>query len=335
MKRHIALFSWTLAVTLPFAAVIRPSLSEAQPSAKLPRIGYLGAGFAPTPTSPSSGFESFRKALTDLGYVEGQNIIIDSRWPEGGRADRLPGTAAELVSLKVDVICASGGIAARAAKSATTNIPIVFAVVVDPVGFDLVANRDRPGGNVTGFTTFDPQQARKQLGILKEALQGLARVAVLGQADISELLYKENEHHARALGLETKYITVQIPNPDLEGAVEAAKRERADALVILNHPGIGPNRRRIAELAAKQRLPTLFAGSVEDAGGLISYGTNLAATGQRMAIYVDKILKGTKPGDLPVEAVSSHVLIINLKTAREIGVTIPSEVLKWADQVIE
>ena len=324
----------TLVVVFALGPVLSHTASAQQP-ANVQRIGYLSSGSAPTPATPHHGFEAFRKALADLGYVEGRNIIIEDRWPEGGRPDRLPEAAAALVSLKMDVIAVVGAIAVRAAKGATTDIPIVFGVVVDPVAAELVANLERPGGNVTGFTTFDPQQARKQLEILKEAIPGLARVALLGDAAVRPALFQANEDAARALGLQTQALKVRAPNPDFEGALEAVKKEGAGAVVVLDHPVTGPNRRRIAELAAKHRLPTLFPRDHADAGGLISYGTGLSEASRRTAAYVDKILKGAKPGDLPVETVTRHELIINLKTAREIGVTFPPAMLSNANQVVQ
>ncbi len=334
MRRHIVLLSWTLAVILALGAVLRPALSEAQQSAKIPRVGYLPSA-SPPPGTPYAHLQGLQKGLGDLGYVEGRNIIIESRWTEG-RLDRLPELAAELVRLKVDVIVTVGGVGARAAKDATTTIPVVFAVVVDPlVPPALVANLQRPGGNVTGFTTFDPQGARNRLELLKEAIPGLARVAILGDQGTRGTTIAANEDAARAVGLEPQVLLVGGPNPDLEGAFEAATRERANALVILESPVAATNRVRIGELAVKHRMPTLFPRDHVDAGGLIAYGASLAEAGRRMAAYVDRILKGAKPGDLPVEMVTRRELIINLRTAREIGVTIPPEVLRRADQVIQ
>ncbi len=197
-----------------------------------------------------------------------------------------------------------GAVTARAAKKATTSIPIVFAMVVDPVADDVVASLERPGGNVTGVTSFDPQQARKQLELFREVLPGLKRVAILGDQGVSEALMKANEGQARALGLQTQRLRVAGPNPDLEGALAAVRQENADALLILEEPILVTLRKRIAELAAKYRLPTMFARDRADAGGLIAYGTSVVEAMRRMAPYVDKVLKGAKPGALPVETVT-------------------------------
>lgn len=323
----------TLAIVFALAAVLSHAASAQQP-AKVPRIGILDV-LASTPAAPRIPIEIIRKAFADLGYVEGQNIIIEIRSPEGDRLDRLPEAAAALVSLKLDVIVAVGATAARAARSATTHIPIVFGLVIDPVASGLVANSERPGGNITGFTTFDPQQARKQFDILKEAIPGLARVALLGDAATASALIQAHEDAARALGLQTQTLKVERANPDFEGAFEAAKKEGAGAVVIFSTPVTTPDRRRIAEFAAKHRLPTLSPRDHADAGGLISYGTGLSEAIRRTATYVDKILRGAKPDDLPVETVRQHELILNLKTARDPGVTFPPAMLSSANQVIE
>ncbi len=314
-------------VVLALGVMFAPA--EAQQAAKMPRVGFL------TPLDRSAPhFEAFRQGLAGLGYVEGNNIIVDPRFAEG-QYERLPDLVAELVRLKVDVIAVTGAVTARAAKKAVTDIPIVFAVVVDPVADDVVASLERPGGNVTGLTSFDPQQARKQLELLKETIPSLKLVALLGDQGVSEALMKASEEQARALGLQSQRLRVAGPNPDLEGAFAAIKQERADAVLILEEPILGVHSKRIAELAAKDRLPTMFAPSRAGAGGLIAYGTSQVEGIRRMAAYVDKVLKGVRPGELPVETVARYELIVNLKTAREIGITIPPEVLKRADRVIQ
>jgi putative ABC transport system substrate-binding protein len=291
------------------------------------RIGFLGSDRL---------LEVFRTALADLGYVEGRDITIESRWPEENRLDLLPNAAAELVSLKVDVIVAGGGTAARAAKGVTTDVPIVFALVFDPAEAGLVASLERPGGNVTGFTSFDPQQARKQLEILKDTIPGLVHVALLGDAAATPALFHENEDAARALGLQPQTVKVpRMPNPDFEEAINQAKNQGTGAVVVISTPVTMFNRRRIAELAIKHRLPTLSPKDHADSGALICYGTGFSATIRGAAVYVDKILQGAKPGDLPVESARQHELIINLKTAREIGVAVPPPILSRANQVIQ
>jgi len=316
--------------TLAFGLFLAPFASEAQQPAKIPRIGFLAPGPAPAsgPAAPR-----LRQGLANLGYVEGRDFIIEARFAEG-RVEQLPELAAELVRLNVDVIAVIGAVTARAAKKATNNIPIVFVIVVDPVTDNVVARMERPGGNVTGITSFDPQQPRKQLELLKESLPGIGRVAILGDRRFDALL-KANEGEARALGLQPLDLRVGGPTPDLEGAFAAARKERADAVLLLEEPIVFTHRKRIVQLAAKFRLPTMVPGDWADIGGLIAYGTGLLEGMGRMSVYVDKILKGAKPGDLPVEVLRRYRLTINLKTAREIGVAIPPEVLKRADKVIE
>jgi putative tryptophan/tyrosine transport system substrate-binding protein len=211
-----------LAVIPALGVVLTSGVSAAQQVAKVPRVGYLpSASVGPTPTTPNRLFEAFRKGLGDLGYIEGRDIVIEPRWAEG-RVERLPELAAELVGLKVDIIATTGAVAARAAKNATTTIPVVMAVVIDPVAGGLVSNLQRPGGNVTGLTTYDPQQPRKQIEILKEVIPGLARLALLGDQDVRAGLLRANEEQARALGLQTQSYLVGAPDPDLEGAFDAS-----------------------------------------------------------------------------------------------------------------
>lgn len=291
------------------------------------RIGFLG---------PDRLLEVFRTALANLGYVEGQNIFIESRWPQENRLDLVPNAAAELVSLGADVILAGGGTAARAAMGATTDVPIVFSVVFDPAESGLVANLERPRSNITGFTTFDRQQARTQLEILKDLIPGLARVTLLGDAAATPALFHQNEDAARALGLQPQTVKVaRASNPDFEGALDQAKSEGTGAVVVISTPVTTSNRRRIAELATKHRLPTLSPRDHADSGALISYGTGFSEMIRGTAVYVDKIFKGAKPSDLPVETVRQHELILNLKTSREIGITVPPAILSRANQVIQ
>jgi len=245
-------------VILAVGAVLAPA--EAQEAARIPRIGFL------SPLDRSApNFEAFRQGLADLGYVEGRNIIIEPRFAEG-QYERFPDLVAELVRLKVDVIAVTGAVTARAAKKAVPDIPIIFFVVVDPVADNVVPSLERPGGNLTGVTSFDPQQARKQLELLKEAIPGLRRVALLGDQGVSEALMKASEGQAREVGLQTQRLRVAAPNPDLEGAFAAIRQEHADALLILEEPVLGVHAKRIAELAARDRLPTMFAPSRVTAG---------------------------------------------------------------------
>jgi putative ABC transport system substrate-binding protein len=274
--------------------------------------------------------QAFRQGLEELGYVDGRDIVIETRWAEG-RLDQLPALAAELVGLRVDILVGVGAVVARAAKSATTTIPIVMAVVIDPV--NLVA--ERPGGNLTGLTTFDPQEGRKKLALLQDVVPGLARVALLGDQALRDTLAKGHAEQARALGLRPQSLTIAGASPDLEGVFQAIRREHADALLVLELPATVIHRKRIAELAAQQRLPTLFPlwGSSE-AGELLGYGTRVTKATRRLAAYADRIIKGAKPGDLPFEAVERPELIVNVKTAKQIGLTIPPHVLARADRVI-
>ena len=303
--------------------------AEAQQAAKVPRVGFLAPQGRSLPL-----FGAFQKGLADLGYVEGQNIVIEPRFAEG-QLERLPDLVAELVRLKVNVLAVTGAVTARAAKKAVTDIPIVFAVVVDPVADNVVPSLERPGGILTGVTSFDPKQATKQIQLLTEVIPGLKRVAILGDQGVSEALIRASEEQARTLGLQPQRLRVTGPSPDLEAAFAAFKKERAEALLVLEEPVLGVQATRIAEMAAKDRLPTLFAPSRAAAGGLLAYGTSQVEAIRRMAAYVDKVLKGAKPSEMPVEKVTRYELIVNQKTAREIGVAIPPEVLKRADQVIQ
>jgi len=322
------MFSRVLTVVmLTLAFLFSPS--EAQQAAKIPRVGFLAPQGRSLPL-----FDAFRQGLADLGYIDGQNIFIEPRFAEG-QYERFPELFAELVSLKVDVLAVTGAVTARAAKKATTDIPIVFSVVVDPVADNVVPSLERPGGNLTGVTCFDPRQATKQLELLREVVPGLRRVAVLGDQGVSEALMKASEEQARALGLQPQRLRVAGPNPDLEGAFAAMKQQHADALLVLEEPVLGVHAKRITALATKDRLPTMIAPSRVAAGGLIAYGTSQVEAIRRMATYVDKIMKGAKPGELPVETVMRYELVANLKTARDIGISIPPEVLKRADRVIQ
>jgi putative ABC transport system substrate-binding protein len=312
---------------LVLAAVLAPA--EAQQRARIPRVGFVAPQGRSLPL-----FDAFRQGLADVGYVEGQNILIEPRFAEG-HYERFPGIFAELLSLKVDMLVVTGAVTARAAQKATTDTPIVFAIVVDPVADKVIPSMERPGGNSTGVTTFDPQQASKQLQLMKEVVPALKRVAILGDQGVSEALINASEAQARALGLEPQRLRLAGPTPDLDETFSAIRREHADAVLVLEEPLLGVYATKIAELAAKDHLPTLFPPSRVAAGGLICYGTSQTAAIRRMSTYVDMVLKGAKPGDLPAETVNQYELIVNLKTAKEIAVTIPAEVLKRADQVIQ
>jgi putative ABC transport system substrate-binding protein len=313
---------------LSLGLLISP-LANGQQTPRVPRIGFVAPQGRSLPL-----FDAFRQGLAELGYVEGQNIVIEPRFAEG-HYERFPDIFAELLGLKVDVLVVTGAVTARAAQKAAPDTPIVFAIVVDPVADKVIASMDRPGGNMTGVTSFDPQQATKQFELMREVVPRLKRVAILGDQGVSEALMKAGEEQARALGLAPQRLRLAGPSPDLEGAFAAIRQEHADAVLILEEPLLGVYASKIAELAAKDHLPTLFPPSRVAAGGLLSYGTSQTAAIRRMTAYVDKILKGAKPGDLPAEAVTRYELIVNLKTAGEIGITIPPDVLKQADRVIQ
>ena len=319
-------------VRILVVAVLTLTLSPstlAQEPAKVPRVGFLAPQGRSLPL-----LDAFREGLAKLGYIDGQNIVIEARFAEG-QYDRFPALISELVNAKVDVLVVTGAVTARAAKKAVTDMPLVFTIVVDPVADNVVSSLEHPGGNTTGVTSFDPQQATKQLQLLKEVIPGLKRVAVLGDQGVSEALIKAAQEQARALGLEPLPLPVAGPNPDFQTAFATFKQQSADALLVLEEPVLGVHAKEIADLAAKDRLPTLFPPSRVAAGGLISYGTSQTEGLRRMAGYVDKILKGAKPGDLPVQTVNTYELIVNQKTAHEIGVAVPVEVLKRADRLIE
>lgn len=318
-----------LGAMLAIGELLLPALSSAQQAPSMARVGFVAPQGRSLPL-----FDAFRQGLADRGYVEGRNVVIEARFAEG-QYERFPDLFAELLRLKVDVIAVTGAVTARAANKAVLGVPIVFAVVVDPVADNVVPNVERPGGNLTGTTSFDPQQAKMQLQLLREVIPTIKRVAILGDKGVSEALIKASDAQAQAMGFETLLFRVAAPNPNLEEVFATLRQERANALVVLEEPAVGVYANGIAELAAKDRIPTLFAPSRAAAGGLIAYGTSQVQSIRRMAVYVDKILNGAKPGDLSVERVAPYELIVNLKTAREIGVMIPPDVLKRADRVIQ
>jgi putative ABC transport system substrate-binding protein len=317
------------------AALILPSLhiAQAQQPTKIPRIGYLTG----PPLSASVGVrDAFRQGLRELGYVEGKNIVIEWRSWEGKR-DRRPALAVELVHLKVDVIVAVGSSDIHAAKEATSTIPIVMVNGGDPVGSGLVASLARPGGNVTGLATLRPELTGKRLELLKEIVLRLSRVAVFaspGSGDHTQIL-KELDLAAGPLGVKLQHLDIRSPK-DFETAFQAATKGRAEAVLIqLPGPVLTPRRKDVTELAVKSRLPAMYEGlEVVEIGGLMSYGVSSTDRYRRAATYVDKILKGTKPSDIPVEQPTKFEFIVNLKTAKQIGLTIPPNVLARADRVI-
>jgi putative ABC transport system substrate-binding protein len=326
MKRRIVvLYVATLIATFAH-------LADAQQPTKIPRIGYLGVT---SPSAVAARTEAFRQGLRELGYVEGKNIVIEWRYAEG-KPDRLSELAAELVRLKVDVIVTGGPQATRPAKETTVTIPIVMAFDNDPVGSGFVASLARPGGNITGLSTLAPEISGKQLELLKEIVPKLSRVTVFGNATMSgnAQALREVKVAAEALGVHLQYLEVQAPK-DIETAFRAASKGRADAVLALTNPVLG-YRAQVADLAIKSRVPTMYqASEYVEAGGLMTYGASITDLFRRAATYVDKILKGAKPADIPVEQPTKFELIINLKTAKQIGLTIPPNVLARADRVIK
>jgi len=306
---------------------------EAQQPKKVPRIGYLSVS---SPSAMSTRTEAFRQGLRELGYVEGKNIVIEWRSAEGKR-DRLPSLAAELVRLKVDIIVTAGPPATRSAKEATVTIPIVFAQDGDPVASGFVASLARPGGNITGLSTLAPELSGKRLELLKEIVPRLSRVAVLGNSTnpANAQVLKETELAAGVFGVKLQYLDVLDPK-DIETAFRAASKGRADAVLMTVSGGVVLSQRtQVVELAAKSRLPAMYIiREYVETGGLMSYGVSLIDLDRRAATYVDKILKGAKPADLPVEQPTKFEFIINLTAAKQIGLTIPPNVLVRADKVI-
>src|SRR5436309_3772672 len=324
-----AVFSIPFVVVLLAVAVI----AEPQQPKKVPRIGFQSAA---SPSAMTPRADAFRQGLRDLGYVDGKNIVIEWRYAEG-KLDRLPALAAELVRLKVEVIVASAPPPTRSAKQATATIPIVMSYDDDPVGNGFVASLARPGGNITGLATLAPELSGKQLELMKEIVPRLSRLAVLGSSTRSgnAQSVKETELAAGAFGVKLQYLDLRGPK-DIETAFRAASNGRADAVLVLTSSVATSQRTQITDLAIKNRLPAVYDRTefVED-GGLMTYSVSSTDLFRRAATYVDKILKGAKPADLPVEQPKKFELIINLKAAKQIGLTIPPNLLARADRVIK
>ena len=310
------------------------NLADAQQTKKVPRIGCV---FGASASSVAARTEAFRRGLRELGYVEGKNISIEYRFAEG-KLDRLPALAAELVRLKVDLIVTSGPPVTRAAKEATNTIPIVMANEADPVGSGVIVSLARPGGNVTGLSALYPELSGKRLELLTETVPKLSSVAVFGTSTSPATApsLKETELAAGAFGVKLQYLDVVAPK-DIETAFQAAgKGRRAEAVLMLDSPVLNSQRKQIVDLAVRRRLPAIYPQTeYAEVGGLMYYGANTPDLFRRAAIYVDKILKGAKPADLPVEQPTKFEFIINLKAAKQIGLTIPPNVLARADMVIK
>ncbi len=320
-----------LALVFLFFALCCPA--EAQQVNKVPHIGFLAIT---SPRDMSLRMAAFRQGLRELGYLEGRTISIDDRYAEG-KIDRLQAMTAELVERKADVIVTSGPIGTRTAKEATATLPIVMAYDNDPVGSGFVASLARPGGNITGLSTHYPEITGKQLELLKEIIPKLAHLAVLGDSSepFTALSLKETERTAKAFGVQLHYLDVKNPK-DVKSALEDARKHRADAALVLASAIFISQRSQLADLAVKNRIPAIYqASEYVEAGGLMTYGASITDLFRRAATYVDRILKGAKPSDLPVEQPTKFELIINLKAAKEIGLTIPPNVLARADRVIK
>ena len=322
--------------TLTGSLLVGPLAVQAQPAGNVYRIAIL-ANALPSAPEVSRDWGAFRQGLGERGWVEGQNIVTEYRWVEG-RVERFPSLAAELVSLKPDLIMAVTGPGARAARQATSTIPIVMVYVFDPVGDGLVASLARPGGNVTGLMfVVGPEIVGKQLGLLKEVLPKVSRVAVLFNPDSSTapIFVRETQAAAQVLAMKLQLLEVRSPN-ELDGAFAALISDGAGALLVLPQPFNFAHARRIIDLAAESRVPTVypFRESAE-VGGFMAYAANAPDMFRRAATYVDKILKGAKPADLPVEQPTKFELVINLKTAKALGITIPQSLLLRADDVIQ
>jgi putative ABC transport system substrate-binding protein len=306
--------------------------AEAQQPTKIPRIGYLNTSSL---SALTERIEAFRQGLRELGYIEGKNIIIEWRHAEG-KLDRLPALAAELVRLKVDVIVTTGPTTTRPAKEATSTIPIVMAQDTDPVGNGFVASLARPGGNITGLSSLAPELSGKRLEILKETVPRLSRVAILWASTTpgSAQALREMERAAGALKVKLQLLDILGPK-DIETAFRAASKGRAEAVLVMSSGVATAHRTQIAELTIKSRLPAIyFRSEFVENGGLMSYGASFTDMDRRAATYVDKILKGRTPADLPVEQPMKFEFIVNLKAAKQIGLTIPPNVLVRADKVI-
>jgi putative tryptophan/tyrosine transport system substrate-binding protein len=324
---------WLALSVIAFVLVVTGVVADAQQPKKVPQIGFL----LPYSPGPDARIEAFRQGMRELGYVEGQNLTVEYRWADG-RFEQLPDLAADLIRLKVDVIVAGVTQASLAAKKATGAIPIVMVGVSDPVGTGIVTSLARPGANITGTSSMTAEVVGKQLELLKETLPKISRVAALwnpGNPIFQAIQRKETESAAGALGMQLRILEARGPD-DIDRAFATMAKERTRALLVLGDPVFLSHRKRIAHLAAKGRLPAI-SGTREhvEAGGLMAYGPSFPDMYRRAATYVDKILKGAKPAELPVEQPTKFELVVNLKAAEQIGVSIPPNVLARADRVIK
>ncbi len=322
-----------LLLTLALSILAVPLAAPAQELSKAKLIGFLGLN---SPAAVPHHAEAFRHSLRELGWVDGGNIAIEYRWAEG-RPDRLPALARDLVQLNVDVIVTSGAPAALAAKQATRTIAIVMAQVNDPVALGLVASLARPGGNITGFANLHSEMGTKHLELLKEIVPRISRVAVLAHPDNpgADLIRRHMQHATHTLGLTLQYLSIR-DSKDLSSAFAAMAKQRADALYVAPDPLLLPHGKQIVDLAATHRLPAIYGWrEFVESGGLMAYDPDIPHLFRLTATYVDKLLKGAKPADLPVQQATKFELVINHRTAKALGLTIPLSVLLRADQVIE
>jgi putative tryptophan/tyrosine transport system substrate-binding protein len=322
---------WLLTIVL----LTTVSPADAQQPARIPRIGYVsGTGNS---SNPGPYVEALRKGLRDLGYVEGKNFVIEYRGAEG-KGEPIPSLVNELVQLKVDVLVVPPMLSAiRAAKQATKTIPIVMVIQADPVATGIIESLARPGGNITGLATLSRELSGKRLELVKEVVPRMSRVAILREADSEGAAMGLKEYEAAALSLKIPIQSLEVrgPNPDLEGAFQSAVKGRASALMTITTGILFRRQKQIADLASRSRLPSMFEGSTwVESGGLMSYSTDDVAVYRRAAVYVDKILKGAKPADIPVEQPTKFEFVINMKTAKQIGLNISQSVLFRADKVI-
>ena len=321
-------------IALVFTFAMGGAVAEAQQPTKIPRIGYV----SPTgdPKTPGPAVEGFRQGLRDFGYIEGKNIVVEYRYVEG-KFDRNSSLVAELVQLNVDVLVVPGPGGTRAAKQATKTIPIIMVSQEDPVAAGFIDSLARPGGNITGVARFTRELSGKRLELLTQVVPKISRVGVLGDANASSTIlgFKEYGAAARALKIPIQSIEVRGSN-DFEGAFRAAAKGRTNALIMIRNPVFTRHQKQLADLAIKNRLPSMHETSdFVEAGGLVSYSSNEAETFRRAAYFVDRIIKGAMPADLPVEQPTKFELVVNLKTAKQIGLTIPQKVLARADKVIK
>ncbi len=321
---------------LVLALLAGPLAAEAQPVGKVPRVGVL---LTNTQSRHTTHVEAFRQGLLEHGYAEGRNIVIEYRYGDG-ELDRLPKLATELVGLNVDLIVTSGTPPTRASQQATSTIPIVMTVVGDPIAVGFIASLAKPGGNITELTQLTGELGGKRLELLKEAFPKVSRVAVLfdqgSPAQEGIVTLRDTRMAAEALGVKLLSLELRGPNPNLEGAFRTATSERVGALLVAAGPTLELHRERVVDLAAKNRLPVMYASrEFVDLGGLMSYGPSYPDLFRRAATYVDKLIKGAKPADLPVEQPTKFELVINLKTAKSLGLTIPPSVLARADEILQ